>query len=89
MSKPTVIMPLALTAENGAKALMMGEFTETTTVACPYCRENDPEFDDENPCTGCLNSLEMEQEVPVSWDTIKSIYAKAVEHLSTPTLRSD
>ena len=33
----TVLMPSALTAENGAKALLIGEFHETLEMACPVC----------------------------------------------------
>lgn len=32
-----VVMPSALTAENGAKALLMGEFFESVTVVCEDC----------------------------------------------------
>lgn len=71
------ILPSRLTAENGAKALLMGEFYETREVdnlaycdceECAYCiaREGEPET--------------IIEKIPVSWDTIKAIYAKIVEH---------
>lgn len=47
-------LPRKLTAENGAKALLIGEFFETGSY------------------------------LPVSWTTIKAIYAKIVEHFATP-----
>ncbi|MET3815389.1 ead/Ea22-like family protein [Pantoea sp. UYEF8] len=66
-------MPLRLTAENGAKAALMGEFTEETSIPCTEC------FGDDE-CENCDGSGRILVEVPVSWTTIKSIYAKAVEH---------
>ena len=60
-----VVMPRRLTAENGAKALLMGEFFEEFEVF-----EID-EFGDE---------VSRFEKVPVSWDTIKSIYEKIVSH---------
>ncbi len=60
-----VVMPRRLTAENGAKALLRGEFFEEFEVF-----EID-EFGDE---------VSRFEKVPVSWDTIKSIYDKIVSH---------
>ena len=65
----TVTMPKTLTYENGAKALFMGEFYETTEV---YAGEDHEAETGEETVT---------REVPVSWTTIKNIYAKAVKHL--------
>ena len=33
----TVMMPRELTAENGAKALLIGEFEESIILPCPRC----------------------------------------------------
>lgn len=66
-------MPLRLTAENGAKAALMVDFTEETSIPCTEC------FGDDE-CENCDGSGRILVEVPVSWTTIKSIYAKAVEH---------
>jgi hypothetical protein len=72
-----VAMPKELTAENGAKALMMGEFYETVETGneafcgcgtCDFCIE----FPDEPESTL--------QKIPISWTTIKEIYAMAVKH---------
>ncbi len=72
----TVEMPRALTAENGAKKLMIGEFSERFAVVCETCGGED-EF-----CPDCEGSGTMTYEVPVSWPTIKAIYAKAVDNFS-------
>lgn len=84
-----VLMPKRLTAENGAKALLAGEFFESVHIPIP--RECDC-----NNCGICdrANDQEIKGEdseelrVPVSWTTIKAIYEKAVEHLACtcPTL---
>ena len=71
-----VIMPEALTAENGAKALLMGEFSITVPE---YCRC----FGNKN-CEVCGGSGEIKRNINVPWVTIKEIYAKAVKHLSQP-----
>ena len=78
MTDKTVVMPSALTAENGAKSLMIGEFNETTEFPCPECCDYGPEDD----CPQCDGTGEIMQVVPVTWTTIKEIYAMAVEHLS-------
>ena len=67
----TVAMPVSLTAANGAKFLLSGEFSEKIAVSCPDCTEG---------CETCDGSGELYRAVPVSWTTIKAIYAKAVEH---------
>ena len=77
-----IIMPRKLTAENGAKTLLIGEFFEEIEVDnpdyrgcgnksgnCDYCRE----FPDEPPTTM--------QRVDISWTNIKEIYKIAVKHL--------
>ena len=73
----TDVMPRSLTAENGAKALLYGEFFETVEVSneeycgcgeCDYCQD----FPDTEPT--------VQIKVPVSWSTIKEIYAKVVSH---------
>ncbi len=71
------LMPTELTAENGAKALLIGEFKETISLACPECY-NDVEPDDE--CDICHGEGKYIQPVDVQWTTIKAIYAMAVEH---------
>lgn len=70
-----VIVPMRLTAENGAKGVLSGEFSETQFVNCPEC------FGDDE-CETCDGSGRIEIKVPVSWTTIKEIWIKGVEHFA-------
>lgn len=70
-----VMVPLRLTAENGAKEALSGEFSETRFVNCPEC------FGDDE-CETCDGSGKIEITVPVTWTTIKEIWAKGIEHFS-------
>ena len=76
MSK-SVLMPDELTAENGAKYIFLGEFKEEIEVACYECNGDDSE-----ECEICENTGTITNQVPVSWTTIKNIYALAVKELS-------
>ncbi len=70
-----VMVPMRLTAENGAKGALSGEFSETKFVNCPEC------FGDDE-CETCDGSGRIEIKVPVSWTTIKEIWIKSVEHFA-------
>ena len=70
-----VIVPMRLTAENGAKGVLSGEFSETQFVNCPVC------FGDDE-CETCDGSGRIEIKVPVSWTTIKEIWIKGVEYFA-------
>ncbi len=70
-----VVVPKRLTAENGAKSVMIGEFSETKFINCPEC------FGDDE-CETCDGSGRIEISVPVSWTNIKAIWAKGVEHFA-------
>ncbi|WP_256350059.1 hypothetical protein [Enterobacter sp. ENT03] len=70
-----VLVPNRLTAENGAKSAMSGEFSETKFINCPEC------FGDEE-CETCDGSGRIEITLPVSWTNIKAIWEKAVEHFA-------
>lgn len=70
-----VMVPMRLTAENGAKGALSGEFSETKFVNCPEC------FGDDE-CETCDGSGRIEITVPVTWTTIKEIWAKGVEQFS-------
>ncbi|MGL0856519.1 DUF550 domain-containing protein [Klebsiella pneumoniae] len=70
-----VMVPMRLTAENGAKGALSGEFSETEFVNCPEC------FGDDE-CETCDGSGRIEITVPVTWTTIKEIWAKGVEHFT-------
>jgi len=72
-----IIMPHSLTAENGAKALLSGEFHETVIIPCSACEENG--YDE--LCEECTGAGEYALKVPVSWTTIKEIYRKVVDEL--------
>lgn len=72
----SVIMPHEITAENGSKDLMRGEFFENVEIKnqeycgcgnCDYCNDfpDTPEY--------------ITMKVFVSWDTIKQIYRKLVK----------
>ncbi|EOH8631371.1 molecular chaperone DnaJ [Salmonella enterica subsp. enterica serovar Infantis] len=77
-----VMVPKKLTAENGAKSLLSGEFLETTFISCPECFA-DEEFE------SCDGSGRIKIEVPVSWTTIKAIWNKGVEHFRSSTATGD
>lgn len=75
-----VLMPRALTAKNGAKEALMGEFDFSVTMTCPECHPDDPNPD----CEVCAGSVEYEQPHTVPWTTIKRIYTAAVDLLAAP-----
>lgn len=73
------VMPRLLTAENGAKALLLGEFTLQSTHECPECRELE---EPSEGCEICDGEGEYGQKHTIPWDQIKFIYSKAVEGLA-------
>jgi len=78
-----VSVPRKLTAENGAKAALMGEFKIIITDACPECysnRSDDSESDTD--CNTCDGYGEVYRDVIVHWPMIKQIYAAAIEHFT-------
>ena len=79
----TVVMPRELTAENGAKALLMGEFSVGYFIECGRCDHGDASFgdDEHDECEFCEGQGGHHMNFVVDWPTIKEIYAKAVEHL--------
>ena len=81
METMTVMMPRSLTAENGAKKKMIGEFHEKVLVRCDAC-DGTGWLDEDagEDCPECSGAGDYYLKVPVSWTTIKEIYAKAVEH---------
>ncbi|HCN8752649.1 TPA: hypothetical protein N6611_002135 [Escherichia coli] len=70
-----VIVPKKLTAENGAKGVLSGEFSETTFISCTEC------FGDDD-CDTCDGSGRIEIKVPVTWTTIKSIWDKGIAYFA-------
>ncbi len=79
METKTVMMPRELTAENGAKAALGGEFFEKIAVPCPECLWERESLE----CDNCDSTGKVQREVMVSWTTIKAIYAMAVVKLGT------
>ncbi|HGK4268990.1 TPA: hypothetical protein ACJ2QA_002078 [Klebsiella pneumoniae] len=77
-----VMVPMRLTAENGAKVALSGEFSETKFVNCPEC------FGDDE-CETCDGSGKIEITVPVTWTTIKAIWVKGVEHFAVTAQEND
>ena len=80
----TVLMPKELTGENGAKFLLNGEFSENIDVNCSGCNsgtKTDPSGS-EYECEECNGTGWITETVPVTWTTIKEIYAMAVKNLA-------
>ncbi|MHB2048911.1 hypothetical protein [Pseudomonas sp. VEM90] len=73
------LMPKRLTAENGAKALLLGEFKLEVTQECPECRELDEPVEG---CEICDGEGEYGQRHTLPWDMIKFIYSTAVKGLT-------
>ncbi|WP_207869655.1 hypothetical protein [Pseudomonas sp. 51_B] len=73
------LMPKRLTAENGAKALLLGEFKLEVTQECPECRELDEPVEG---CQICDGEGEYGQPHIIPWDQIKYIYSEAVRGLA-------
>ncbi|MET5961432.1 hypothetical protein WIA93_11130 [Citrobacter amalonaticus] len=68
------IMPLKLTAENGAKGALSGEFHISIQNICQSCGGEG--------CEDCNDGGGWDSEIPISWDTIKRIHEAAVEACS-------
>lgn len=73
------LMPRNLTAENGAKALLIGEFKLKVTMDCPECCELE---EPSEGCEICDGEGEYLQQHTIPWDQIKLVYSKAVAGLA-------
>jgi len=73
------LMPRRLTAENGAKALLLGEFKLEVTRECHECLELDEPAEG---CEICDGEGEYAQRHIIPWDKIKFIYSEAVKGLA-------
>ncbi len=71
-----VIVPKKLTAENGAKAALLGEFNEKVIIDCDHCHGAGHIRDE--VCKECDGAGNFAYIVPVSWTTIKAIWDKAI-----------
>lgn len=76
MINKKVVLPEKLTAENGAKYLLLGKFSETVELTCSECY-----IDNDDDCDVCGGAGYYEQKVIVSWGTIKDIYDAIVDGL--------
>jgi len=67
-----ILMPKELTAENGAKGLLIGEFKERIIMDCQNCYgEGYTDEDAGEVCDECNGAGNFSVSVPVSWATIK------------------
>ncbi|MDW2635909.1 hypothetical protein RYZ90_18860 [Citrobacter portucalensis] len=76
-----VMVPKKLTAENGAKAALLGEFNLEYTLTCHECFGEG--------CDDCSGEGTWLNTIPVDWTTIKDIWAKAIDHFSAAPLQED
>ena len=80
----TVPMPRELTAEQGFKYALIGEFSESHEVVCPYCDLGliNTEYDDidDETCPECEGEYIHTVDWDISWKNIKAIYKAAVAH---------
>jgi len=65
-------VPRELTAENGAKAALLGEFSTASTQHCPEC--------DGDGCEDCSGQGYFQYEVLIDWTNIKAIFRAAIKH---------
>ncbi|WP_324671395.1 hypothetical protein [Enterobacter hormaechei] len=70
------IMPLKLTADNGAKGALCGEFHVEYRIVCQACVGEG--------CEDCNHTGGWNAEIPVGWGTIKRIHEAAVEACALP-----
>lgn len=69
-----VLMPMKLSAENGAKYALSGEFHVLHRVTCHECGGEG--------CSDCDDDGWLEEKIMIGWDDIKDIYRAAVEACS-------
>lgn len=69
-------MPSELTAENGAKKLLIGEFKIESYTECPECFDGD---DWEDTCDLCEGNGQIRVDKDVPWTMIKEIYKAVVD----------
>lgn len=69
-----VMVPMRLTAENGAKAALLGEFNLEYSLTCHECFGEG--------CDDCSGEGTWTNTIPIDWTTIKEIWVKGVEHFA-------
>ncbi|VDR27804.1 Uncharacterised protein [Raoultella terrigena] len=68
------MVPIRLTAENGAKAALLGEFNLEYTLTCHECFGEGGD--------DCSGEGAWINTIPIDWTTIKEIWAKGVEYFT-------
>ena len=71
-----ILLPRNLTADNGCKDLLRGEFSESIKICCPHCAGSRKIAT--QTCIECDGAGEYTLNVPVTWTTMKNIHAKIV-----------
>ena len=69
-----MMVPMRLTAENGAKAALLGEFNLEYTLTCHECFGEG--------CDDCSGEGTWTSTMPIDWTTIKEIWDKAINHFA-------
>lgn len=71
------LVPAELTAENGAKAALIGAFSVNRLIECPHCEDVEPDN-----CALCDGKGTLTDKLQIDWSTIKEIYRAIVEHFA-------
>lgn len=74
----TVLLPYELTAENGAKRLLSGEFFVEVNHSCSVCIHD---VEPNKECEECGGRVDWVQKHCIPWPIIKDIYRGIVKHL--------
>lgn len=69
-----MMVPMRLTAENGAKAALLGEFNLEYTLTCHECFGEG--------CDDCSGEGTWTSTMPIDWTTIKEIWDKSINHFA-------
>lgn len=77
--KDKILLPRKLTAENGAKNLLNGEYKIEIEDTCYNCYGDGGEEEGET-CTACDGQGCFNRTITIPWDLIKTIYKDIVEH---------
>lgn len=73
------LMPISLTAENGAKGALSGEFFTYHNVECYDCDGTGEGYGDDDECETCEGAGSLTEKTTIPWDVIKDIYSEAVK----------
>lgn len=73
-----VLIPARLTAENGAKFTLSGEFFIDVEHICTACCFHGADED----CEFCGGNIYVTQKASIPWTTIKDIHKEVVKHFT-------